>query len=46
MADEAATIQEKYAGRFAGELENNRSEQENLRARLEQLQAEEEMLLR
>ncbi|MCF3134767.1 hypothetical protein [Streptomyces olivochromogenes] len=46
MADEAATIQEKYAGRFASELETNRSEQENLRARLKQLQAEEEMLLR
>ncbi|MEU6070656.1 hypothetical protein ABZ864_41005 [Streptomyces sp. NPDC047082] len=46
MADEAATIQDKYAGRFASELETNRSEQENLRARLQQLQTEEEVLLR
>ncbi|MGW3152206.1 hypothetical protein ACWDG1_48100, partial [Streptomyces sp. NPDC001177] len=46
MADEAATIQDKYAGRFASELESNRSEQENLRGRLQQLQAEEEVLLR
>ncbi|MCF3136974.1 hypothetical protein [Streptomyces olivochromogenes] len=46
MADEAATIQDKYAGRFASELEANRGEQESLRVRLEQLQAEEEVLLR
>ncbi|MGW7386741.1 hypothetical protein [Streptomyces sp. NPDC054794] len=46
MADETATIKDKYAGRFATELEANRGEQESLRVRLEQLQAEEEVLLR
>ncbi|MFE0512020.1 hypothetical protein [Streptomyces sp. NPDC058964] len=45
MADEAAGIHDKYAGRFASELESNRTEQDNLRARLKQLQAEEEVLL-
>ncbi|MET8454120.1 hypothetical protein [Streptomyces sp. NPDC005209] len=46
MADETATIQDKYAGRFATDLEANCGEQESLRVRLEQLQAEEEVLLR
>ncbi|MER6464548.1 hypothetical protein ABT278_29360 [Streptomyces sp. NPDC001228] len=46
MVDEAATIQDKYAGRFASELESNRREQSDLRARLKRLQAEEEVLLR
>ncbi|MEU6071917.1 hypothetical protein ABZ864_47740 [Streptomyces sp. NPDC047082] len=48
MADKPANtpVQDQYAERFASELEGNRTEQSELRARLEQLQADEEVLLR
>ncbi|MGW2445757.1 BlaI/MecI/CopY family transcriptional regulator [Streptomyces sp. NPDC001675] len=44
MANEPDTIQDRYASQFAADLEKNLAQQQELRARLDRLRAEEEWL--